>query len=67
MAKDLQADAVLEFNLQFCQTYGVESYFIGREMEERGIPYLHLATDFSEEDQGQLLTRIEALLEMIRS
>ncbi len=67
MAKDLQADAVLEFNLQFCQTYGVESYFIGREMEERGIPYLHLETDFSEEDQGQLLTRIEALLEMIRS
>ncbi|MDA8441320.1 MAG: double-cubane-cluster-containing anaerobic reductase [Peptococcaceae bacterium] len=66
MAENLQADGVLDLNLQFCQPYGVESYFIGRDMAQREIPYLKLETDFSEEDQGQLQTRIEAFLEMVR-
>ena len=66
MAGNLQADAVIETNLQFCQTYGVESFFVAKEMDQREIPYLRLETDFSEEDQGQLKTRIEALLEMVQ-
>jgi benzoyl-CoA reductase/2-hydroxyglutaryl-CoA dehydratase subunit BcrC/BadD/HgdB len=66
MVETLQADAVIDFNLQFCQPYGIESFSVSRELEKREIPYLRLESDFSEEDQGQLLTRIEALLEMIR-
>ena len=67
MAETLKADAVIDFTLQFCQPYGVESYFVGKEMEKKKIPFLRLESDFSEEDQGQLLTRIEALIEMIRA
>ena len=67
MAKNLKADAVIDFSLQFCQPYGVESYFVAKEMEKEKIPFLRLESDFSEEDQGQLLTRIEALIEMIRA
>ncbi|MDQ7095289.1 double-cubane-cluster-containing anaerobic reductase [Desulfosporosinus sp. PR] len=67
MAENLKADAVIDFSLQFCQPYGVESYFVGKEMEKKSIPFLRLESDFSEEDQGQLLTRIEALIEMIRA
>ncbi|MDO0823678.1 double-cubane-cluster-containing anaerobic reductase [Desulfosporosinus nitroreducens] len=67
MADNLKADAVIDFTLQFCQTYGVESYFVGKEMEKKEIPFLRLESDFSDEDQGQLLTRIEALIEMIRA
>ncbi|EHQ91648.1 double-cubane-cluster-containing anaerobic reductase [Desulfosporosinus youngiae] len=67
MAKNLKADAVIDFNLQFCQSYGIEGYFVAKEMEKQEIPFLRLESDFSEEDQGQLLTRIEALLEMIRA
>ena len=67
MAENLQADAVIDFSLQFCQPYGVESYFVGKEMEKKQIPYLRLESDFSSEDEGQLLTRIEALIEMIRA
>ena len=67
MAKNLKADAVIDFSLQFCQPYGVESYFVGREMEKGNIPFLRLESDFSAEDQGQLLTRIEALIEMVRA
>ncbi|ODA41960.1 double-cubane-cluster-containing anaerobic reductase [Desulfosporosinus sp. BG] len=67
MAENLKADAVIDFSLQFCQPYGVESYFVSKEMEKKSIPFLRLESDFSAEDQGQLLTRIEALLEMIRA
>jgi len=67
MAENLKADAVIDFSLQFCQPYGVESYFVAKEMEKKKIPLLRLESDFSEEDQGQLLTRIEALIEMIRA
>ncbi|MDP4160972.1 MAG: 2-hydroxyacyl-CoA dehydratase family protein, partial [Bacillota bacterium] len=67
MAENLNVDAVIDFSLQFCQPYGVESYFVGKEMEKKQIPFLRLESDFSEEDQGQLLTRIEALIEMIRA
>lgn len=67
MAENLKADAVIDFSLQFCQPYGVESYFVAKEMEKKKIPFLRLESDFSEEDQGQLLTRIEALIEMIRA
>ncbi|MEA4902683.1 double-cubane-cluster-containing anaerobic reductase [Desulfitobacterium sp.] len=67
MKENLKADAVIDFNLQFCQPYGVESHSVSKELEKRGIPYLHLESDFSDEDQGQLLTRIEALLEMVQS
>ncbi|MFZ3102175.1 MAG: double-cubane-cluster-containing anaerobic reductase [Desulfitobacteriaceae bacterium] len=66
MAKNLKADGVIDFTLQFCQPYGVESYFVSKALTEKEIPYLKLESDFSDEDQGQLQTRIGAFLEMIK-
>lgn len=66
MVDNLQADGVIDFTLQFCQPYGVESYTVARELEQRNIPHLKLESDFSEEDQGQLQTRIDAFLEMLK-
>jgi len=36
-------------------------------MAEHGIPLLKIETDYSQGDTGQLKTRIEAFLEMLRS
>lgn len=66
MAKDLHADGVIDFTLQFCQPYGVEGYTVAKELDQRNIPHLKLESDFSEEDQGQLKTRIDAFLEMLK-
>lgn len=66
MTENLQADGVIDFTLQFCQPYGVESYTVAKELDKRGIPHLKLESDFSEEDQGQLKTRIDAFLEMLK-
>ena len=34
-------------------------------IEEENIPYLMLETDYSRSDQGQIATRLEALLETL--
>ena len=47
-------------------TYNVEAGKIGRFVrEEKHIPYLHVETDYSQSDVGQLNTRIAALIEML--
>ena len=66
MTNNLKADGVIDFALQFCQPYGIESYTVGKELDKRNIPHLKLESDFSREDQGQLKTRIDAFLEMLR-
>lgn len=66
MVDNLKADGVIDFTLQFCQPYGAESYTAAKELDKRNIPHLKLESDFSEENQGQLKTRIDAFLEMLK-
>lgn len=65
MIHDYQADAVVEIILQSCHTYNIEAHFIKRTVEAEGIPYLMIETDYSKSDQGQIATRLEALLETL--
>ncbi len=65
LVKEYQADGVILFSLQFCQPYLIEAVKLERLLEDCGIPALRLETDYSQEDVGQLQTRIEAFLEMI--
>lgn len=57
------ARGVVHYSLQFCQPYLVESGPVEAALEGSGIPVLRLETDYSQEDMGQLKTRIEAFLE----
>ena len=66
LAREYQVDGVIHYNLQFCHTYANEAVRVERRLEEAGIPLLRIETDYSDEDTGQLKTRIEAFLEMIR-
>lgn len=51
--------------LQTCTPYAVEAFSVRKFMEELGVPYLGIETDYSQGDSGQLGTRIEAFLEML--
>lgn len=63
---EYRVEAVVEMTLQACHTYNVESGRIGAFVrEKKGIPYLHIETDYSRSDIGQLSTRIAALIEML--
>lgn len=66
MAQKYDADGVIHYSLQFCQPYIIESGPVERELEKQGIPTLRLETDYSQEDSGQLRTRVEAFVERLR-
>ena len=67
MVKNLHAQGVIHYGLQFCQPYIMESGPVESELETSGIPTLRLETDYSLEDAGQLKTRIEAFVERMKS
>ena len=51
--------------LQSCHTYNVEAVKVESYVrEDLGTNYLKVVTDFSQQDLGQLKTRIAAALEM---
>ncbi len=66
MAKNTNADGVIHYGLQFCQPYIMESFSIEKTLEKDGISVLRLETDYSQEDMGQLSTRVEAFVEIIK-
>ncbi|CAG36095.1 conserved hypothetical protein [Desulfotalea psychrophila LSv54] len=65
MVKAFEVDAILDMTWLGCHTYNAESTTLQRTIEEEtGLPFLHIETDYSESDEGQLRTRIEALIEL---
>jgi benzoyl-CoA reductase/2-hydroxyglutaryl-CoA dehydratase subunit BcrC/BadD/HgdB len=66
MVAAYKADGVIHYGLQFCQPYLMESIPVAKALEENNIPCLRIETDYSMEDMGQLKTRVEAFVEMLR-
>ena len=65
LAKELNADGVIHYSLQFCTPYLMETHKVEQTLEDIGVPILKIETDYSQEDMGQLKTRIQAFLEMV--
>ena len=66
MARTYKADGVIHYGLQFCQPYLMEAMPVEKALEEKNIPTLRIDTDYSMEDVGQLKTRVEAFVELIK-
>jgi len=66
LAHEYEADGVVHYNLQFCQPYANEAVKVERALSAARIPVLRVETDYGGEDSGQLRTRVEAFLEMLR-
>lgn len=63
---EYQVDGVVEMTLQACHTYNIETLAVRRfTNEKKGIPYIHVETDYSQADIAQLNTRITAFIEML--
>jgi benzoyl-CoA reductase/2-hydroxyglutaryl-CoA dehydratase subunit BcrC/BadD/HgdB len=60
-----RVDDVIDYSLQFCGLYEMESHGVETAVRETGLPVLKITTDYSMEDVGQLATRVEAFLEML--
>ena len=65
MCKKYQVDGVIDIVLTACHTFNVEAELMRRQMEEIGMPYMKIETDYAPNDQGQIDTRIAAFIEML--
>ena len=65
MLEEFRVDAVVDLTWQACHTYNIEAFDVGRLVKAKGLPYLHLESDYSNSDLETLKIRIEALLEMV--
>ncbi len=64
LTKSLHADGVIHYSLQFCTPYLMEAHKAEKAVTE--VPFMRIETDYSMEDFGQLKTRVEAFIEMLR-
>jgi benzoyl-CoA reductase/2-hydroxyglutaryl-CoA dehydratase subunit BcrC/BadD/HgdB len=68
LAIKFRAQGVVELVWQGCLTYDVESCLVRQLFEEElRLPYLKITTDYSPSDSARIATRVEALLETVRS
>lgn len=65
LVKEYHADGVIDVNLKFCTLYDIEKSSVAAALEAEGIPVLGLETDYTDNDAGQLRTRIQAFVEML--
>lgn len=66
LASEYHADGILYVYLKFCPCYGQIKNEFFRHYQKLGIPVLELPVDYSKSDQGQLKTRLEAFIEVLR-
>jgi len=67
MVKDFKADGVVYQAFSGCHLYEMEQKGISDTLSELGVPMLFIETDYSQEDIGQLSTRVEAFIESIKT
>jgi len=65
MVEKFNVEGVIDCVLTACHTFNVESAKMSTIMEQRGVPYMKLETDYSTADSGQLETRLAAFIETI--
>lgn len=59
------ARGVIYASLKFCDSYIYDFPLLRERLRKEGIPLLRLESDYADGHAGQLLTRVEAFLEMI--
>ena len=65
LADEYHVDGVIDAHLMFCGLYDSESRKVSQALQEKGIPVLSLETDYTDNDAGQLRTRVGAFIEML--
>jgi len=62
-----KADGLIYHILRLCQLIDLEFNKVNYAMKKNNIPMLKIETEYSDEDTGQIKTRVEAFIEMIKS
>ncbi len=65
--EEYRVNGVIYYTLRFCDSYSFKVKELRKILSEYRIPLLHIHSDYSVSDQGQMRTRVEAFLESIGS
>ncbi len=66
LIREYQIQGVIDLTWQFCHTFNIESYRVSELVKRKhGLPFLHIVTDFSKSDVGQLRVRVEGFIEQV--
>ncbi len=66
LVDEYNVQGVVQNILQYCLAYNVEAKAVEKMLKEKDTPSITIVTDYSEEDTGQILTRLEAFSEMVK-
>jgi benzoyl-CoA reductase/2-hydroxyglutaryl-CoA dehydratase subunit BcrC/BadD/HgdB len=64
-ARESEARGIIYTSLKFCDSYLYDYPGVQDTLKRQGIPVLRLESDYTDGNVGQVLTRVEAFLEMI--
>jgi len=62
---EYRLDGVVYYVLRLCQVYDLQTITLRQILKDGKVPLLAIKTDLEREDRGQLITRLEALREML--
>lgn len=66
LAEEYDVDGVIYYYLNFCPCYGLAKNNFVQRFQQLDIPVLEITGDYSHNDEGQLRTRIEAFIEVLK-
>lgn len=66
LAKEYKVDGVIFTYIKFCPCYGMTKKLFIDKFEEMGIPLLEQENSYTANDAGQIKTRLEAFIEVIK-
>jgi benzoyl-CoA reductase/2-hydroxyglutaryl-CoA dehydratase subunit BcrC/BadD/HgdB len=66
LVKDFKVSGIVWYELLGCETYDSESYYFAEKMAAQNIPMLILESDYGTADTGQIRTRLEAFIEILK-
>jgi predicted CoA-substrate-specific enzyme activase len=67
LAKEYDVDGIVFFHLKFCAIFGFGMKAFLDDFQNAGIPTVEISGDYSQSDQGQIVTRLEAFFEVLES
>ncbi len=67
LIKEFKVDGVIYYWMKYCETYEIEHLYISKELQEKGIPMVFLESEYIANEAAVMKTRLEALVEIIKS
>jgi benzoyl-CoA reductase/2-hydroxyglutaryl-CoA dehydratase subunit BcrC/BadD/HgdB len=66
LISEFNVSGVIWYQLTYCETYDSESFYFSQQLKQHNIPFLFVESDYAKSDIGQLSTRLQAFVEMLR-